>query len=88
MSPGIALLGTGGSGKVAKTINSGVSWQVKQTLGAFNTLSMVSVNEEIALLGSDDGHIWRSTNEGENWTDLGRILLATRIYCFCTAWVS
>jgi ligand-binding sensor domain-containing protein len=62
---------------IYRSSNSGVSWQEKNNgLTKFDIYSLICKHNGYIFSGPDYGTVERSTDNGENWTDLNNILPA------------
>ena len=71
-----------GSNKLYKSTNHAVSWtaispdltngagQYNQTYGTTTTISVSPINQDIIYVGTDDGNVWVTQNNGGTWTKI------------------
>nr|NQU93252.1 T9SS type A sorting domain-containing protein [Bacteroidota bacterium] len=71
-----------GSNKMYKSTNHAASWsaisndlsngpgQFNQTYGTITTISVSPVNDQVIYAGTDDGNVWVSQNDGDNWAKI------------------
>jgi photosystem II stability/assembly factor-like uncharacterized protein len=71
-----------GANRLYKTKNRAVSWSVispdlsdgpgqgNVTYGTITAIAVSPVDTNIIYAGTDDGNVWTSRNNGENWTDI------------------
>src|SRR5574338_522560 len=71
-----------GTHSLYRTTNSAASW-VKispqltdwipgRRLGTITTIAAAPSNSDVIYLGTDDAHVWVSSNNGTNWTDISK----------------
>jgi photosystem II stability/assembly factor-like uncharacterized protein len=67
-----------GAERVFRSTNGASSWTVISPdltltsyprLGTITTLAVAPTNSKVIWAGTDDGHVWVTTNYGTNWTD-------------------
>ncbi|MBU1937018.1 hypothetical protein KKG05_06425 [bacterium] len=78
-NPDILYLGTY---RIWKTTNGGSNWTSissdltdgpgpgNLTYGTMTTVDVSPVNSQVIYAGTDDAHVWVTTNGGSNWTDI------------------
>jgi hypothetical protein len=75
-----------GSNRLYKSTNHAAGWsaispdltngagQFNQTYGTITTISVSPVNQDIIYVGTDDGNVWVSQNDGGSWTKISEDL--------------
>jgi photosystem II stability/assembly factor-like uncharacterized protein len=49
-------------------------WEEGKRLGTITTIAVSPTNTNVIYVGTDDAHIWVSTNNGTNWTEISNSL--------------
>lgn len=75
LGDGVVLAGAVSPAAIYRSTDGGLSWvQVTERMGnAQGVNALASVGSNVVVAGDDRGHIWRSTNGGQTWTDVGAI---------------
>lgn len=80
----VAVTGNGAAnGRILQSDDYGLTWASVVSTAGRTYLTSVYLENFIVLVGDDIGHIWRSTNFGVNWTDLGQITTVGNIFRIC-----
>lgn len=75
--------GAATSGRIRQSIDYGLTWASVVTTATYSYFCSVYLENFISLVGDGIGHVWRSTNFGTNWTDLGQITTVGNIIRMC-----
>lgn len=68
----------GSGGLIWKSVDNGLTWVQTNGVATINATipSIIYLGNKIVLFGDNAGHIFRSTDNGQNWTDLGDVTSA------------
>lgn len=68
--------------KVFGSTNSGVSWSLYETVGTADLNTVESAGSGVAYMVDENSKVYKSTNYGDTWTDLGQLSAATPVSPF------
>ena len=82
LGSGVVLAGTGPTGQIYKSTDSGDSWANIQRLGSeTDVLSFTSLGSGVVLAGTfPTGQIYKSTDSGDSWANIQRLGSETQVY--------
>ncbi|MEQ8224891.1 MAG: hypothetical protein ABRQ37_21405, partial [Candidatus Eremiobacterota bacterium] len=76
-----------GEAKIYETLNYGITWSLKATLGASTEqriCCMCKIDDNTILVGTrNNGNLYKTTDGGLNWVNKGKVGAATNIRSLC-----
>lgn len=68
--------------KVYGSTNSGVAWAIYETVGTVDLTTVESAGSGVAYMVDENSKVYKTTNYGDTWTDLGQLSSATPVSPF------